>query len=255
MPTVRRTASAALSLVLLTGIVAPASADQTTRSNEPQVTASQESAAQAALRDAVEDARSTYRATITEARAVRDEALAAPRSERRKALRKADTRSERRAARRAYRKAAKPIKQEYRATRSAARAARKAAIQEAVADYLVATGDPEVVDALRQYRTAVETAGETLKLALASSRAVFRTDTADEREQLSADLELAETPDEVAQAWADFVAACAEERTAHATAVKAARATYASALAKARAELEDTTGMSKESLLRLPFTI
>ena len=255
MPTTRSTSAVVLSLVLLAGAVTPAVADQGTRSNEPQVTSSQESAAQAALREAVEEARAEYRAALAEARAVRDEALAAPRAERRTALRKADTRAERRSARRAYRKAAKPIKQEYRATRSAARAARKAAIQEAVADYLVTTGEPEVVDALRRYRTAVETAGQTLQLALASSRAVFRTDTADEREQLAADLEQAESPDEVTQAWADFVAACAEERAAHAAAVKAARATYTSALAKAREELEDETGMSRESLLRLPFSV
>jgi hypothetical protein len=247
-------AAALCAALVVGGLAAPAVADQTARSNDPSLSTFEQSAADE-LKAAVAKIRAEYQSTLTEARKVRDEALAAPRAERKRALRKADTKSERRTARREYRAAAAPTKAQYRATKSAARATRNAAIEEAVADYLVVTGDADLVEALKTYRAAVATAGETLALALSSSRSVFRTDTAEEREQLLQDLEEADSPEEVGQAWEDFVAACADERAAHAAAVAAARATYASALAKARGELEDATDMSIKVLLKLPFTI
>jgi hypothetical protein len=247
--------AAALGLALILGGAAvPAAADQAARSNDPEISSLNQSPADL-LRAAVADARASYRETIAPARESRDEALAAPRAERTRALKKADTKAERKAARRAYRKAAAPIKQEYRTARSAARATRAAAIEAALADYLVSTGKPDVADALSTYRSATQTAQETLELALASGRSVFRTDTADEREQLLSDLEQAGSPAEVAQAWADFVAECADERAAHAAAIAAARATYRSAKAEARAEFRAETDITISSLLKLPFKV
>lgn len=250
-----RIPAAALCAVLLAGgVAAPVAADQSARSTDPQISALQRSAADS-LKEAVAEARADYRAAVAEAREVRDEALASPRAERKRALKKADTKAERRAVRRAYRKAAAPIKQEYQTAKSAARATRSAAIDSALAQYLVTTGKPEIAEALAAYRSAAETAQETLDLALASSRAVYRTDTADEREQLLADLEQAASAAETADAWEDFVAACADERAAHAAAIAAARATYRSALKGARAEFRAETGITISSLLKLPFRL
>ena len=241
-------------LLVAGGAAAPVAADQSARSTDPQVSSLERSAADT-LREAVAEARADYRKAVVAARGLRDEALAPPRAERKRALRKAVTKAERRAARRAYRKAAAPIKQEYRTAKSAAAATRGAAIDAALAQYLVTTGKPEIAEALATYRSATRTAQQTLDLALASSRAVYRTDTADEREQLLADLEQADSATELADAWEEFVAACSDERAAHADAIAAARATYRSARAGARAEFLAETGITITSLLKLPFRL
>lgn len=250
-----RIPAAALCAVLLAGgVAAPVAADQSARSTDPQISSLERSAADT-LKDSVARARADYREAVADARQVRDEALASPRAERTRALRKADTRAERRAARRAYRKAAAPIKQEYRTDKAAAAATRRAAIDSALAQYLVATGEPEMAEALAAYRSATENAQRTLHLALASSRAAYRTDTADERERLLGDLEQAGSAREIADAWDDFVAACAGERAAHAASIAAARAAFRSARAGARAEFRAETGITISSLLKLPFRV
>jgi hypothetical protein len=250
-----RIAATALGVVMLaTGAVAPAVAEQSTRSNEPQLTRFERTAAEE-LRESVDEARATYRSTVASARETRDEALAAHRSVRKRALKRADTKAERRKARRAYRRAAAPIKREYRTAKSAAAITRRAAIDAALADYLVATGAPEASAALEEYRSATETARRTLQLALASSWAAYRTDTADEREQLLADLEQADTRKEVAAAWKDYMKATADERAARAASVSAARKTYRSARAEARSGFREETDETVSSMLVLPFKL
>jgi hypothetical protein len=254
VPAVRRITACALGAALLVGGAAlPATADTATvtRSNEPDITISELSPAEA-LGASVAAARKAYSLAVADARAARTSALATPRAELALALEEADTKAERRLARRTYAKAVAPIEAEYQSAKKSAAATRDAAIDEALAVYLVATGKPEVADALETYRRATATARDTLELALKSGRETFRTDTADERAALLADLEAAETEADRAEAWKDFVAATADEGTAHSTSIAAARATYRSALAKARAEFKASTGISIRSLQKLP---
>lgn len=252
----QRIAAAAVSaaLLLTAGGLPVATADQPGRSGDPSIGSSQLTPAQQ-LREVAKAARAQYGRAVGEAKAARTEALAAPRAQRKAALASARTKAERRLIRRAYTKATAPIRAEYRSAKRAAAATRDAVIDEALAEYLVATGKPEVVAALEDYRSATAVAGNTLELALKSGRETFRTDTADERAQLVADLEQAESQAERTEAWKDFVAATAGEVAAHTASIAAARAAYRSALAKARDEFKLDTGQSIKALLKLPFKV
>lgn len=252
----RRIAATLLSvaLVLGTGGAPMSAAERPTRSGDPDIVRSELTPAQA-LRARAADARALYARAVAEAKEARNEALATPRAERDAGLESAGPKAERRAVRRAYRTTVAPIKAEYKSAKRAAKATRKATIDEALAEYLVATGQPEVMAALKDYRKAVTAAGTTVELALRSGRETFRTDTADERAQLVSDLEQADSQAERTEAWKDFVAGTAEEVAAHASSIAAARATYRSALAKARAEFALETGDSIRTLLRLPFKV
>ena len=55
--------------------------------------------------------------------------------------------------------------------------------------------------------------------------------------------------------WLDFQAASTDERKAYERSIASARATYASAMSKARREFKVATDLSIKKLLRLPFTI
>jgi hypothetical protein len=251
----RKCAALAVSAALLTGIpVAPAFADQGSRSSDPQIAALQESA-QATLRRAVREARATYAHEVTDARAQRAKARVAPRAQRAAGLKQATSKAERRLVRRAYKRAIAPVNQEYRTAKQSALAKRNATIDKALADYLVKTGKPEIAAALATYREATAIAGVTLELALKSGRDTLRTDTADERAQLVSDLEEAMTEGERLDAWLDFQAASAKDRKAYERSIASARATYSSAMSEARREFKLATGRSIKKLLALPFRI
>ena len=168
------------------------SADQAARSGDRDIISLQETA-EDALRTTVGSARATYAAEIKAARAQRATGLAAPKSELAAALKLAETKAERRLARRAYDRSAAPVIREYRTAKQASQAKRNATIDEALAEYLVATGKPTIAAALKAYRAATAVAGDTLELALKSGRDTLKTDTADERAQLVTDLEEATT--------------------------------------------------------------
>ncbi len=201
--------------------------------------------------DAVSAARRTYSEVIAAAKAVRKDALAPAKALRARALRDADTKAERRLARRAYRRAAAPAKQTYAGARTVARANRDAALDRALADYLAATGQPEVAEALGVYRSATASISTTLELALRSAASTYRTDTVDEREALVEDLALATTSSRRERMWRDFLAATADERTAYNRSVRAARAAYRSAMSEARADFKASAGLSIKALLKL----
>ena len=200
-------------------------------------------------------ARATYAAEIKAARAQRATGLAAPKAELAAALKLAETKAERRLARRAYARSAAPVIREYRTAKQASQAKRDATIDEALAEYLVATGKPTIAEALKAYRAATAIAGDTLELALKSGRDTLKTDTADERAQLVTDLEEATTEAERLDAWLDFQAASTDERRAYERSIASARATYASAMSEARREFKLATDLSIKKLLRLPFTV
>lgn len=255
MSTISRITSVALGAILvLGGAAAPAVADQAARSGDPDVVTTQLTPQQE-LRAAARAARLQYARAVAEARSVRRAALAVARAKLRTALAKADRKAERRSARRAFAKAAAPIRAEYRASRRAAAATRDAALDEALADYLVATGKPALTEALKAYQTSTKMARDTLALALKSGTATFRTDTADERALLLADLEAADTEAQRVAAWRKFVAETADERAAHQTSIAAARSAYQSAMVRARTAFVATTGISITSLLKLPFRV
>jgi hypothetical protein len=248
----RRWGAAALVAGLLsTGAAAPAMATPGTPAADQAVLSQQ--GPQQALDTAVQAARDAYGIALAEARTARAASLAIPRAERAAALADARTRAERRAARTAYARAAAPVQAEYLAAVRAAAATRDAAIEQALASYLVATAKVELVPALQRYAAATTKARDTLALALQSSRATFRTDTADERTLLVTDLELAETELERRAAWAAFVAGSTSERLALESSVAAARSTYYSAMRQARAAFKLEAGVSVRSLLRATF--
>ena len=253
MSTVRRVAAVVVSATLLSGaFTVPAAADQYSRSSDPEVS----DVLDVALEDLqvrIAQIRTDYAAEMVDARAERDERLAAPRAKRRAALRKADTKKERRKARRVYRRNAAPIVQEYRTVRRMARAERNALIDEALANYVVRTDAATSTTAAQEYRAATAIAGDTLSLALASARETFWTDNADERAQLMADLEDASTNAERVRAWRAYQLASADDRQALLRAIAAARATYASALAEARRAYDEATGGSIMTQLKVPL--
>jgi len=156
---------------------------------------------------------------------------------------------------RAFDRSAAPVKQVYRAAKQSALAKRYATIDEALATYLVTTEKPDIAEALEAYLAATAIAGDTLELALKSGRDTLKTDTADERAQLVTDLEDATTESERTSSWLDFQAASTDERKAYERSIASARATYASAMSKARREFKVATDLSIKKLLRLPFTI
>lgn len=244
-----------VSIALLTGALAqPVSADQVARSGDPDIISLKESP-EDILRSTVRTARAAYAVEIKAARAQRAVGLTSPRAELAAALKDAETRAERRLARRAYDRSAAPVIKEYQTAKLALQAKRDAAVDQALAEYLVATGKQSIADALKAYRDATALAGETLKLALKSGRDTLKTDTADERAQLLTDLEETTTEAERLDAWLDFQAASTKDRKAYERSIASARATYASAMSEARREFKLATDQSIKKLLTLPFTI
>ena len=244
-----------LSAALMSGALAmPVAADQVSRSGDPDIISLQESAEDILL-STVRAARATYAAELKAAKAQRAAGLATPKADLASALKAAETKAERRLARRAYARSAAPVIREYQTAKLASRAKRDAVIDEALADYLVATGKPTIAEALKAYRAATSVAGDTLELALKSGRDTLKTDTADERAQLVTDLEDATTETERVAAWLDFQAASTDERLAYERSIASARATYASAMTEARRAFKLETDLSIKKLLRLPFTL
>jgi hypothetical protein len=244
-----------VSVALLSGaFAAPVSADQAARSENPEVSTLQETA-EDVLRSTVRSARALYASEITAARSLRATGLAAPRAELVASLKVAETKAERRLARRAYDRSAAPVIREFQTAKQASQAKRNATIDEALAEYLVATGKPTIAAALKAYRTATAVAGDTLELALKSGRDTLKTDTADERAQLVTDLEEATTEAERLESWLDFQAASTDDRLAYERSIASARATYASAMSEARREFKLATDLSIKKLLKLPFTV
>jgi hypothetical protein len=232
----------------------PVSADQATRSGNPDIVALQETP-EDVLRTTVKAARAQYKTEITAARVQREAGLAGPRAERVAALKLSETKADRRLARRAYDRSAAPVLREYRTAKQALQAKRNAVIDEALAVYLEKTGKPAIAEALKAYRAATSIAGDTLELALKSGRDTLKTDTAEERAQLVDDLEETTTDGERFEAWLDFQAASAKDRQAYERSIASARATYASAMSEARREFKLATDLSIKTLLKLPFQI
>ena len=255
MSAAKRFVTIGVAAALFTGAMAlPVSADQASRSGDRDIISLQETAADV-LRTTVGTARTTYAAEIKAARAQRETGLAAPKSELAAALKLAETKAERRLARRAYGRSAAPVIREYQTAKQASQAKRNATIDEALAEYLVATGKPTIASALKAYRAATAIAGDTLELALKSGRDTLKTDTADERTQLVSDLEDAATDSERLDAWLDFQAASTDDRLAYERSIVSARATYASAMSEARSAFKLATDVSIKKLLKLPFTV
>jgi hypothetical protein len=251
----RRFVTIGVCAALFTGAFAlPVSADQALRSGDPDIIALQQTP-EDVLRGTVKSARAQYTTEITAARLQRDTGLVAPRAERAAALKLAKTKAERRLARRAYDRSAEPVLREYRTVKQALQAKRNAVIDEALAVYLEKTGKPAIAVALKAYRDATTIAGDTLELALKSGRDTLKTDTADERAQLVADLEETTTEGQRLDAWLDFQAASAKDRQAYERSIASARATYASAMSEARREFKLATDLSIKKLLKLPFRI
>ena len=203
--------------LLLGGVSGPALATAPTAASAVGAAAvrSADEAAQQVLSAAVTQARAAYAVAINEAKAERKADLVGPKAERAVALAAADTKAERRLAKRQYARAAAPVLKEYASAKAAAVATRDAAIEVALANYLAATGRPELASALRTYRDATTQARATLALALQTARATYRTDTADERELLLTDLEQAETAADRQAAWQAFLDGSQDERRAH----------------------------------------
>jgi hypothetical protein len=240
--------------LLLGGATAPAMAATSGADPRPSPTSRVlQQTPQQLLEATVTAARAEYAAAITAAKAERDAALVLPRAERDAALKAATTKAERRLAKRAYVRATAPINAQYASARQVARTTRDAAIEAALATFLASTGKPEVAESLRVYRDATTKARDTLALALTSAAETFKTDTADERQVLLADLEQASTTVERNEAWKDFVAATETERVAQGSAIAAARATYHSAMRQARATFKLETGVSVRTLMRRAF--
>lgn len=248
-------AAIGVAAALISGAAAlPASAHEASRSTDPQYTRLEQDA-ESTLRSSVMEARTDFAEEMTVARSERDYQLAAPRARRYAALREAETKKERRKARREYRRSAAPIKAEYRGVRSAALARRNALIDEAMSKYLLTLATTEFYDALKEYRAAVVIAGDTLDLALESGRDTFTTDNADERAQFMADLEEATTNAEMVAAWRTYQFASIEDRLALQRSIAAAADTYRSARAEARRAYRQATGEPILRLGDLPFTI
>ena len=254
MSAARRVAAGALGLTLvLGGAAAPASAATSPAPSGVGVTDVTAQDPNAVLSTTVTAARASFKATIAEARSQRRQALVAPKSELAGALAAATTKAQRRLAERAYARAVKPIEAEYASARDAAVTTREAAIEVALATFLEATGRPEIASPLRAYRQATTNARATLGLALQSAKDTYRTDTADERELLVADLEQAETGSDRNSAWRAYLDGCETERHAHQSSVKAARATFYSAMRQAKAVFKADAGISMKKLKKRTF--
>lgn len=255
MSAVRRFVTIGVSAALLVGALAlPVAAESPARAGDPDIVALQESA-EDLLRSTVRSARATYAVELQAAKAQRATGLASPKLERTAALKAAKTKAERRLARRTYARSAAPVIREYKTAKLASQARRNAIIDEALAEYLVATGKPTIAEALKSYRAATSIAGDTLELALKSGRDTLKTDTADERAQLVTDLEEATTSAEGIEAWLDFQAASKKDQLAYQRSIASARATYASAMSEARRAFKLETDLSIKTLLKLPFTV
>lgn len=211
--------------------------------------------AAALLRSSVRAARAYYKAEVKVARAQYDLSLTPARTNLRAALAGSATKVERAAAIADFQAAKKAAANALESAVAAAAAKRDAAIDSALAEYLVATGKSAVLEALEVYRNNAKMAAATLELALNSARAAYKTDTSDEREQLSDETGAATTAAERALAWARFEAATIDEQEAFRASVNSARATYRSALKKARSQFREATGMSTKRLAQLPFNI
>ncbi len=196
------------------------------------------------LRASVEAAWQEFVIEISRAKAARRAALRAPRADLADALTSAGSRDERTSARQAFARTAAAPRAAYRGARAEATKQRIAAVDRAVDAYLDASGQGDVATAARRYRAAVAQADDTLRLALASSRASFRTDTADEREELTIALAGASTNRARDAAWRDFQEATADERAALRAATAAARATERSAVTKAARQFRSRSGHS-----------
>jgi hypothetical protein len=202
---------------------------------------------------AVDAARADYALAVATAKAERAAALVVPRAVRDSALGIARTKAERRLAKSAYRRAIAPVEAQYVLAMKAATATRDAAIEAALATYLVATGTPEVAEALSIYRDATVKARDTLALALRSAAETFKTDTNDERAQLQETLDEATTTAARSAAWKAFIAATQAERSAHTAAITGARSTYYSAMRQARAVFRTETGVGIRTLMKVAF--
>lgn len=243
---------------------APASASTVAREEHPGTGAHSDAETRAsavrgdaaeALRSTVRAARAYYKAEVKVARAQYQLSLTPARTNLRAALADALTKAERAAALSDFQAAKRAAANARESAVAAAAAKRDAAIESALAEYLLATGKSAVLDALEVYRNNTKVAAATLELALNSARAAYKTDTSDEREQLSEQAGAATTAAERALAWAQFEAATIDEQQAYLEAVTSARATYLSALKKARSQFRAATGMSPKRLEQLPFRI
>lgn len=251
--TSRASAAVLAAALVLGGATAPAMAATRTADWSPSpITRFQQQAPQV-LDAAVVAARADYALAIATAKAERRAALEVPRAERDAALAAARTKAERRLVRSAYRRAIAPVGAQYVLARRAATATRDAALESALATYLVATGTPEVAEALSIYRDSTVKARDTLALALRSAAETFRTDTADERAQLQETLDEATTASARSAAWKGFIAATQAERSAHTAAITGARTTYYSAMRQARAVFKAETGVGVRTLMKRTF--
>lgn len=252
--TIAVSCAAALILGVGGGPLTAAAGEPPTRSDGPQVRANSDEA-RSALRNAVKGARELYRAEVRVALAQYELALAPARNKLSADLLTAKSTTARRDAERLYTEAKRAARNTLDSARAAAAAKRDATIDKALAEYLLATGKADVVEALAAYKLATEMAGNTLKLALDSARAAFRTDTSDERADLMEALAEATTGAERGQANADYERGIADERAAYERSIAGARATYASAMRKARAAFRATTGTTPKKLAELPFQV
>lgn len=251
---VRICAGVAVCAVLLAGGSAPAQAQPPNRVDRQENVVTTGQAADD-LRAAVRGARAMYNAEVKVAKAQYELALTPAATALRIALDSARTKSERKAARAEYDAAQAAASSTLAGAKAAAAAKRDATIDKALAEYLLASGKSSTLDALRKYQTATKLAAATLELALDSAKAAYKTDTSDERDDLSKAIAAATTSDEQATAWASFEAATRDEQAAYRLSINSAGTTYNSALRKARAEFRKATGMSTKTLEQLPFQI
>jgi hypothetical protein len=242
------------SLILGAGSAPALATSPATRLSKPELTSVRSDAAQQ-LRSSVRAARALYRAESRLARAQYDLSLTPALSALKSALKDAATTAERADAQDEYAAAKESAKSTLQAARTAAAAKRDAVIDKALAEYLLATGKADVLTALKTYKDATKLAGATLELALNSARAAYKTDTSDERGKLSDAIGDATSASDQAAAWQAFEVSTRDEQEAFTTSVLSARATYKSALKKARGEFRVATGMSTRRLEELPFKI
>lgn len=244
----------ALCAILVAGSSLPAQAEARNRLDRQESVSTSGEAADD-LRAAVSGARAVYNAEVKVAKAQYELALTPATTAMRLAMQSARTKADRKAAQAEFAAAQTAAASTLAGAKSAAAAKRDAAIDKALAEYLLASGKSTTLEALRQYQTATKLAGATLELALDSAKAAYKTDTGDERDDLSAAIAAATTSDEQATAWSKFEAATRDEQAAYRYSVNSARSTYDSALRKARSEFRKATGTSTTALEKLPFQI
>lgn len=256
---IRAVRKAAAALILVAGLIgagaipANASTPQTTPQPSPSATLRQDPAGD--LRRAVRGVRTLYRAEVAMARAQYRLTMAPARTARRAGLAEAASSAQRDAVAQTFAKNQKAAAETLAAAKTAAANKRDATISAALSSYLAATGQTQVLNALKAYRSAVKLAESTLSLALDSAKAAYRTDTADERSDLAAAIASGTSAAERAQAWREFSAATSDERSEYRHAVSRARATHKSALVTARAAFRAATGTPVARILRLPYRI